>query len=259
MVLDSKISALRSKFSIRTIEDWKTVSPDEVLATPDIGPQTLNHLRLHLAGHGVTLRDDETPAYWQRRLYQSTIGTVQVSDEDRSIVTPFTILIDTQEKHPFRFEGMLHDDSRPIIARTRIQTLGPTHGDYSLQGFDGECHVERKSLEDVIGTVMGFGERRERFERTLEFLSGIWTSAVVVECSLGAALSAIDARGKKSVEENRKIFFRSVLAWQVDYTVPWLFCDSRRLAEVATFRILARCYAKKLKMFKESERKQANA
>jgi hypothetical protein len=261
MVLDSQINVLRRKFSIRSIEDWRNVTPSEVLSTHNVGPQTLNHLRLHLAGHGVTLRDDETPAFWQSHLYESKIGTVQLSDEDRSVVAPFTILIDAQEKHPFRFEGMLgdsEDEGRPIIARTRVESLGPTHGDYSIDGFDGECHIERKSKEDAIGTILGFGDRRERFERTLEFLSSIWTAAVIVECTIGECLKAVETRGKKTVEENRKILFRSVLAWQIDYTVPWIFCDSRRLAEIATFRIMNRCFHKKLELWKESERKVVN-
>lgn len=260
MVLDSKIMRLREKFSVRTVKDWTQVSANEVLATPDIGPQTLNHLRLHLAGHGITLKDDETPEFWQSHLYETKIGTVQVSEEDRSLVCPFTILIDSMEQYPFQFKGIKSDAQsgyRPIIVRTRGQALGPTHGDYSLAGFEGECHIERKSKEDARGTILGWGDRRERFEATLEFLSSVMVAAVVVECSWGELVASAEARGKKSVEENRKILHRQVIAWMTDYTVPWFFCDNRLMAERTTFQIMRRFYGKHIQLQKNAEKKVA--
>jgi hypothetical protein len=92
----------------------------------------------------------------------------------------------------------------------------------------------------------------------LEFLSSIWTAAVVVECTFGELIASAEARGKKSKEENAKTLHRQVLAWQVDYSVPWIFCDDRRFAEVTAFRIMHRCYAKKIKHQKTAERKTAN-
>lgn len=254
MVLDSKINLLREKFNIARVRDWERVTPQEVLSTPDIGEATLNHLRLHLAGKGVTLRDDQTPAFWQSHLYESKLGTVSVSNEDRAVVCPFTIVIDAQEKYPFQFQGITTDgERRPIIIPTLVESLGPTHGDYSILGMEGECHIERKSPSDAIGTILGWGERRERFENTLKFLSSVFVAAVVVECSLGQLIASCESRGKKTVEENRKILHRSILAWSVDYTVPWFFCDTRRLAELTTFRIMQRCYAKQIQLQKKAE------
>lgn len=254
MVLDSKIMLLREKFNIRTVNDWTRVSPAEVLATPDIGEATLNHLRLHLAGHGVTLRDDSTPEFWQSHLFETKLGTVQVSDEDRSVVCPFTVIVDAQEKHPFQFKGMTTDgEKKPIIVRTITRSLGATHGDYSILGMEGECHIERKSPADAIGTILGWNERRDRFKATLEFLTGVRGGAVVVECSFGELIRMVDARGKKTVEENRKILHRSILSWMVHYTVPWFFCDTRRLAEITTFRLMQRCYKKQIDSQKKAE------
>ena len=256
MVLDSKVMLLRTKFGIRSVDDWANVEPSQILATPDVGPQTLNHLRLHLAGKGLTLKNDETPAFWQSHLFETKIGTVQLSDQDRSVVSPFTILVDVQEKHPFQFQGIKTDanfGNRPIIVRTKTQSLGPTHGDYSIDGFMGECHIERKSIDDARSTILGWGERRERFEATLEFLSSVWVAAVIVECSLASLIDSAEARGKKTKDENRKILHRQTMAWMTDFTVPWFFCDDRRLAEITTFRIMHRCYAKQLKLQKSSE------
>lgn len=257
MVLDSKIMILREKFGIQSVADWQSVTPEEVIATPDIGPQTLNHLRLHLAGHGITLRNDETPAFWQSHLFESKLGTVEVSNQDRSVICPFVILIDAQEKFPFQFKGITiptKHGNRPLLVRTRVQSLGPTHGDYSLEGFLGECHIERKSKADAMGTILGWGERRERFEATLEFLSQVFVSAVVVECSFGELCSSAECRGKKSIAENAVSLHRSVIAWGVDYTVPWFFCDDRLFAERTAFRIMQRFWLKQMKLQKRAER-----
>ncbi|MEM9354642.1 MAG: hypothetical protein AAGB04_00380 [Pseudomonadota bacterium] len=112
--------------------------------------------------------------------------------------------------------------------------------------------IERKSAEDCWGTVMGWetgkekekgsASRRERFEKELENLSKIEAGAIVVEASLGACVQQVPQWGKKTNAVNRKIFFRSVLAYQQDYGAQWIFCDTRRLAEQATFRWLERFY-----------------
>jgi hypothetical protein len=68
MVLDSKLNLLRFHFQIKELSDWTRIRPAEVLAQPDVGEATLNHLRYLLAGQGLTLLDDQTPDYWQSRL-----------------------------------------------------------------------------------------------------------------------------------------------------------------------------------------------
>lgn len=244
----SRFERIRETLGISKLDDWQAVTPESILAIDDVGPQTLNLLRLHLAAKGLTLRGDQTPTYWQSHLAESRVGTVQLSDEDRSIVCPFTVLIDEQEKIPFDFLGITSDaddGKRPLIVEKQYGTIGPTRGDYTIVGVQpGECHVERKSLDDAMSTILGWGERRERFERTLSFLSSCRSSAVVVECSFGELISSAESRGKKTKQENQKILHRQVLAWQTDYTVPWIFCDVRRLAELTTFQILRRYWKK---------------
>lgn len=175
-------------------------------------------------------------------------------------VVPFVILVDTAESQPFTFDGLRADankDSRPLVVRTRWQLLGRyphSLGDYSIDGLEGRVHVERKSLEDAQGTVLGWDSeydrrnelpgRRERFEKELDNLSKVDAAMVVVEATLGDCLRYMPGWGKKSAALNAKIFMRSVLAYQQDYRVPWCFCDGRRLAEIATFRFLERFWRK---------------
>lgn len=169
---------------------------------------------------------------------------------------PFLVLIDSAEQHAFAFENMHADAARDharLEVRTKWQALGrypDSLGDYSLEGGLGRCHVERKSMEDAHGTFLGWGGRRERFERELLNLSQIECGLVVVECSLAELINRAPQWGTKTAAENAKSLHRSILAWQQDYRVPWSFCDSRRLAEITTFRWLERWWKKQ----REAER-----
>lgn len=174
----------------------------------------------------------------------------------KPLLCPFTILVDTAETFPFTFQGLRADSDqqyRPLIVETKRLCLGrfpSSLGDYTTDGGYGKCHVERKSMDDAHGTILGWSGkgsdtgRRERFESELGNLAKLESALVVVECSLADLIRFAPAYGKKSPEENRsrnaKNLFRSVLAFQQDFRVPWFFCESRRLAEQATFRFLQR-------------------
>lgn len=253
MVLDSKIAMVKDHFGIFEAEEWSRVRPEWILGIDGVGQVTLDHIRLYLAGRGLTLCDDRTPDYWQQHLGESRIGhTMGDTDEgaDRADVAPFTVLIDSQEQQPFTFRGITQDAAkahRPLIVPIEWRYLGASMGDYSLIGYEGRAHIERKSPQDAAGTILGWGEHRDRFERELANLAAMECSAVVVECSLGSLVEFVrhsPPRGKKTPDENAKILYRQVLAWQQDYRVPWIFCDSRRLAEITTFRTLERFWRK---------------
>jgi hypothetical protein len=253
VVLDSKLAALRDAFGITVPEDWCTVHPSAILSVPDIGPQTLNHLRLMLANRGITLKDDETPLYWQTHL-DAVRGASQIAGTDNAVVTPFTVLIDADEKQPFSFKGLRSDanqKNRPLIVRTTRKHLGNTHADYSVDGLEGWVHIERKSMSDWQSTVLGWGGGRERFEKTLQYLSEIPFGYVVIECPEDDATEQMPSHGVRTADHNRKIFFRTLLSWH-DYRVPFIYCKDRRWAETKTFRLLERQWR-----HKHAERKRA--
>ena len=173
-------------------------------------------------------------------------------------IVPFTILIDTAETHPFEFQNIHGFKGRPnaaeqLIVSTRWQSLGRhphSLGDYAIEGMEGRCHIERKSVEDAQATILGWEShkernealpgRRDRFEKELENLEKIEAALIVVEGSLGTCLATMPEWGNKDSALNAKIFYRSVLAYMQDCKVNWLFADSRRLAEIATYRFLER-------------------
>jgi len=71
--------------------------------------------------------------------------------------TTFTLpplVIDTREQRPLVF---------PAVVKVRRGTLHT--GDYSIEGYEDEFTVERKSLNDLVNTII---HERDRFERELE-------------------------------------------------------------------------------------------
>lgn len=176
---------------------------------------------------------------------------------------PFTILVDTAETQPFTFQGINADadkDFRPLAITTKWLSLGrhPNGlGDYSIAGYSDHVAVERKSVDDCWATVMGWETdhqkerggtgRRDRFKKELDNLSKLDAAIVVVEGSLASVIADVPEWGDKPAWVNRKIFARSVISMQADYRVPWVFCDSRRLAEVWTFRFFWDFYRKHIK------------
>lgn len=191
------------------------------------------------------------------------------------ITNPFTILIDSAESQPWTFDGLFADadkDDAPLYVPTRWQCLGrhpDSQGDYSIDGLVGQVAIERKSMDDCISTVLGWDSRyqvekglngrRERFKRELENLAAMRSAIVVVEAPLERCMKRMpgsdgldynadawegsnEQRGVKTVRENRKIFFRSVVSWQERYRVNWMFCADRRAAEIFAFRWLEKCF-----------------
>lgn len=189
----------------------------------------------------------------------------------KPVLCPFVILIDVNEGHPFTFQGLFADadrDYRPMIVRTVTCSLGRhpySLGDYSVGGGLGRVSVERKAIEDVLATVLGWESdyekekelegRRHRFEKELENLQAMESAEVVVEGTLGRCLASTEQWGKKTKEENAAIFHRSIIRYkQIFPRVQWAFCDNRRLAEIETFYFLARWAKYEAKRIKRVDR-----
>lgn len=82
-------------------------------------------------------------------------------------MTEFKILIDNREQTPLPFS--------PNVP-TAQATLYP--GDYSLLGYEREFAIERKSLEDLVGSLIGHktqadGKRRYNRDRLIEELTAM--------------------------------------------------------------------------------------
>ena len=67
-MLDSKLSYLINHYAIAKVSDWQQITPAQILSHDGIADKTLNYLRVLLASHGFTLKDDRTPEFWKKHL-----------------------------------------------------------------------------------------------------------------------------------------------------------------------------------------------
>lgn len=277
MVFDSRLNQLRSHFGITRPEDWRDVSPSWIAELPGFGPGILSYIRLELAAKGITLRDDKTAEFWKQHLANTHITQAMgdpddEENEERHTIAPFTILIDSAEGQPWQFTGLKDDASdggRPLIVPTEWRCLGRygsgdgSMGDYSISGYVGRVAIERKSMADAQSTILGWSGGRERFESELGNLSRMneagGAAVVIVESSFQALITNAPEHGKRSKAQNAKALHRSVIAYQQDFRVGWLFCDGRRLAETTAYQFLARFWRKREEERKEERKAEKKA
>lgn len=133
------------------------------------------------------------------------------------------ILIDTREQAPFTFEGY----------EVELKTATLPVGDYSLPGFEDQAAVERKSLDDLVGCLMG--KDRERFERELARGRHYDLFAVVVEASLADV-----SQGRYRSDMKPQAALQSIITLQVRYRIPFVWAGNRTGAEYMTYSFLAK-------------------
>jgi hypothetical protein len=108
--------------------------------------------------------------------------------------------------------------------------------------------IERKSLADLYSTL---GQHRDRFEREHQRMSAMLKAGgsccVVVENDWKTAIRFPPVWSQLPP----KIIFRTALAMEVKYGVPWHFLPDRRFAEIYTFR-----YLEKFWKYYQKERKE---
>jgi DNA excision repair protein ERCC-4 len=152
-----------------------------------------------------------------------------------------TIIIDTREQLPYSFADIRSDkkQGRHILAIPTVREFIPS-GDYSVMGFNDQVAVERKSFDDLFGTL---GSGRERFEKELMRLGQMTAAWVVVESPWSKVLE-----GHPRSQLKPKTIHRSVIAWQLRFPiVHWWFVDSRRMGELTTYRLLERFWKERMK------------
>src|SRR5262245_32131111 len=94
-------------------------------------------------------------------------GTIEVADD--RFLCPYTVVIDSDEKLPYTFLG-IKSDARAggRVLAVPLMRRGLRTGDYSLRGYESRVAVERKSPQDLYGTI---GGRRACFQRELARLN----------------------------------------------------------------------------------------
>ena len=99
----------------------------------------------------------------------------------RKIPKP-TILVDTREQLPFEFLNV-----RNWIEKTKKKKLDV--GDYSIEGMEDQIALERKTLTDLITTLM---QHRKRFFKLCEKLTKYRWRALLIEATYEDVKSPYD-------------------------------------------------------------------
>ena len=131
------------------------------------------------------------------------------------------IIVDTREQEPFPLEGLR-------VIRRKLD-----FGDYSLMGHQKRVAVERKSFEDLFGTLASL-KSIERFERELlragEAGARLYIVIEADPAQVYAGFRMTQVPGRAILERLFKLCSR--------HGVAPVFGGTRRGAEIATLAIL---------------------
>jgi DNA excision repair protein ERCC-4 len=130
-----------------------------------------------------------------------------------------------------------------------IETANLPAGDYSLPGFEDRAAVERKTLNDLVGCLMG--KDRTRFEKELTRGRAYDFFSVVVEASLEDV-----SRGRYRSEMKPHAALQSIIAFQMRYRVPFVWAGGRSGAEYYTYWTLAKYLREIEERYKQATKAQ---
>lgn len=143
----------------------------------------------------------------------ATSATTKLELPAEIVVLPFTVLVDTREQQPWTFHGLTAGGKNPsrLIVPRKVATLET--GDYSIEGrHHNRFAIERKSADDLVGSVCGGHARFEReHERMAEMIAAGGAACVLVEGSLSVILDELRADGREAA---RRTLLGCAASWQ---------------------------------------------
>ena len=123
-----------------------------------------------------------------------------------------TLICDTREQTPLQFCGFRGIES----VRSGLKT-----GDYSIQGYEDQITFERKSVQDLVGTLC---QGRDRFERELERMRPFEEKYILIEHSPSILFSYCMKHGWVKKFD---MIIQSLHSFQHRYGVQVRFCKDR--------------------------------
>ena len=130
------------------------------------------------------------------------------------------IVIDTREQAPWTFECF----------GVQTEIMGLRSGDYSVRGFETEIGIERKSLDDLVNTLI---QGRERFEKELLRAKDYPFFCVIFEGSWEDI-----AQGRYFSKASPQSIMQSMMAFTARYGIPFIPGDNRERAEYIAYSLL---------------------
>jgi ERCC4-type nuclease len=143
------------------------------------------------------------------------------------------IVVDTREQRPWTF------------ANDSIVATVPTGADYSLLGWEHAIGLERKNLDDLVGSLT---TGRERFMRSLAALRERPFRALVVEADLSTIIAG-DFRSRMNPSS-----LLGSLASIMSRGIPVVFASDHQSAGIFAERLLAKFYARCLEAQEQEDR-----
>ena len=128
----------------------------------------------------------------------------------------FTIITDTREQTPLPFSNL------PTIPGTLLT------GDYSIRGLEHLFSVERKTVDDLVHSVI---QQRERFEKELHRLRGFHFARLLI---IGTEQQI--EQGHYRSQANPKAVLHSMYALEIRYSVPIVFSPTPQAAALLVER-----------------------
>lgn len=139
-----------------------------------------------------------------------------------------TIVIDSQEHMGYKFERFTNWFAGTIRKRLRV-------GDYTLQDMEEEVVVERKTLPDLVNSII---QDRKDFIEKCESLSKFGKKCLVIEGSLSSVKTPYE-----DSQAHPNAVLGSLLAAQERWEIPVYFLDDFLLAEEFVAGMLSKYYA----------------
>ncbi len=140
------------------------------------------------------------------------------------------IVVDTREKHPYTFGASCLGGV--------VQAALPA-GDYSLQGYETQIAIERKSIDDYVQTII---HAQDRFNRELTMLRAYPRAWIVVEATLDDIL-----QGRYTSRTHPNSVLALTASIMTHYGIPVLFGSDRPNAIALVESLLLQWHASQQK------------
>ena len=119
------------------------------------------------------------------------------------------IIVDSREKNPLNFT-------------VSTEVAGLKTGDYSVKGVEDKIAIERKTINDLVGSL---STERERFQRELLRGKSLEFFALVIETTFDQLI-----QGKYKSKMTPQAVAQSLFAFQVRYDLHIWLASNRRHA-----------------------------
>lgn len=153
------------------------------------------------------------------------------------LIPKWTLIVDNREQAPWSFEDITIGTGKSMkqLKLTIENGTLPT-GDYSIKGFESQVAIERKSKEDLFGTL---SRGRDRFIQELARLNEMKFAAVLIEAEWYDCMMNPPLRSRLAPVSMNGM----TIAFAVRFSnVHWFWLPGRYLASKIAFKILDRCW-----------------